>query len=55
MRVVHPSTAANYFHLLRGHMRLSFRKPMIVVSPKKLLRLRNATATIEELGADTRW
>lgn len=53
--VVHPSTAANYFHLLRTHMRLPFRKPLVVVSPKKLLRFKGACSNIEEFEAETRW
>ena len=40
MLVANCSTAANYFHLLRRQMRLPFRKPLIVISPKKLLRLK---------------
>lgn len=55
MEVVQPSTAANYFHLLRTHMRMPFRKPLFVVAPKKLLRFKNANASIEELGEDSRW
>ena len=55
MQVVMPSSSANYFHLLRRHMRLPFRKPLVVVSPKKLLRFKGATAKIEELGEGTKW
>lgn len=50
MQVVMPSTAANYFHLLRTQMRMPFRKPLIVVSPKKLLRFKGACSDIEEFG-----
>jgi len=39
MSVVHPTTPAQYFHLLRRQMVRNFRKPLIVVSPKVLLRL----------------
>jgi len=55
MQVVHPSTAANYFHLLRTQMRAPFRKPLIVVSPKKLLRFRGATSKIEDFGEGTKF
>lgn len=55
MQVVNPSTAANYFHLLRTQMRLPFRKPLIVVAPKKLLRLKGACSNIEEFTEGTRW
>lgn len=53
MMVVHPSTAANYYHLLRLHMRVPFRKPLIVVAPKKLLRFKSATSKIDEMGEGT--
>ncbi len=33
-----PSTPANYFHLLRRQIRRDFRKPLICISPKSLLR-----------------
>ena len=46
MSVVMPSNAANYFQLLRTHMRLPFRKPMVVIAPKKLLRYKGATSEI---------
>lgn len=48
MQVYHPSTTANYFHLLRRHMRRPFRKPVIVVAPKKLLRYKGAASNIED-------
>jgi 2-oxoglutarate dehydrogenase complex dehydrogenase (E1) component-like enzyme len=48
MQVTMPSTAANYFHLLRAQMRMPFRKPLIVASPKKLLRFKGATSNIED-------
>ena len=40
--VVNCSTSANYFHVLRRQLRRDFRKPLIVMSPKKLLRLKEA-------------
>lgn len=55
MRVVMPSTAANYFHLLRTHMRLPFRKPVIVVAPKKLLKFKGANSEIEDFAGESRW
>jgi 2-oxoglutarate dehydrogenase E1 component len=39
MRVASPTTAANYFHLLRRQMREPERKPLIVFTPKKYLRI----------------
>lgn len=38
MAVVNPTTPAQYFHLLRRQMVRNFRKPLIVVGPKTLLR-----------------
>jgi len=55
MRVTHPSNAANYFHLLRSIMRMPFRKPTVVIAPKKLLRFRGATNNIEDFGPGTRF
>jgi 2-oxoglutarate dehydrogenase complex dehydrogenase (E1) component-like enzyme len=46
MQVVNPTTAANYFHVLRRQMRRTYRKPLIVFSPKKLLRLKEACSDI---------
>jgi len=39
MFITHPTTPANYFHLLRRQMILPFRKPLIVAAPKLLIRL----------------
>ena len=55
MQVVNCSTAANYFHLLRTQMRMPFRKPLVVVAPKKLLKFRGACSDIEEFGEGTRF
>lgn len=55
MQVVHPSNAANYFHLLRTHMRLPFRKPLVVVAPKKLLKYKGASSNLEDFGAGKRF
>ncbi|MBV7364085.1 multifunctional oxoglutarate decarboxylase/oxoglutarate dehydrogenase thiamine pyrophosphate-binding subunit/dihydrolipoyllysine-residue succinyltransferase subunit [Actinomycetaceae bacterium TAE3-ERU4] len=51
MIVAHPSTPANYFHLLRQQAYLRPRKPLIVFTPKQLLRLPAATSQIEEFSA----
>jgi 2-oxoglutarate dehydrogenase E1 component len=55
MQVLNCTTAANYFHALRTHMRMPFRKPMIVVAPKKLLKLRLASSNIEAFAEGTRF
>lgn len=51
MQVVNCSTAANYFHLLRLQMRTPFRKPLCVIAPKKLLRLKGACSVAEDFAA----
>ena len=48
MRVVQPSYGANHFHLLREHAYSSPRRPLIVFSPKQLLRLRAAASQVED-------
>jgi 2-oxoglutarate dehydrogenase E1 component len=47
MEVVYPSTGAQVFHMLRRHVKRNFRKPLVVMTPKKFLR--TETATVEEL------
>ncbi len=49
LQVVHPSTPAQYFHLLRRQVRLPRRKPLVVMTPKSLLRLPECVASIDEL------
>ena len=49
MQVCNCSTPAQYFHLLRRQILCDFRKPLIVMSPKKLLRLPAANSTLADL------
>src|SRR5438105_8649119 len=49
MQVIYPTTPAQYFHALRRQMKNDPRKPLIVMTPKSLLRHPQATSTIEEL------
>ena len=49
MEVVNPTTPAQMFHLLRRQMLRSFRKPLIVFTPKSLLRHPMATSSVSEL------
>ena len=51
MQVCNPSTPAQYFHLLRRQVRRNFRKPLIVLTPKGLLRLPEAASTLPELSS----
>lgn len=53
MQVVSPTTPAQYFHLLRRQMLRNFRKPMVVVAPKTMLRLSAATSSLREMGPGT--
>merc|ERR1719461_1054961 len=47
-QVVNCSTPANFFHVLRRQIRREFRKPLMVASPKSLLKLRACTSTRED-------
>ena len=49
-QVVNPTTPANYFHALRRQMRRSFRKPLIVMTPKSLLRHKECVSTLADFG-----
>ena len=48
--VVNCTTPANYFHLLRRQMKLPFRKPLVVMTPKSLLRHPKVVSSIEEMA-----
>ncbi|GAC1337181.1 MAG: multifunctional oxoglutarate decarboxylase/oxoglutarate dehydrogenase thiamine pyrophosphate-binding subunit/dihydrolipoyllysine-residue succinyltransferase subunit [Candidatus Dormibacteria bacterium] len=50
MRVVYPSTAAQYFHLLRMQALSERARPLIALTPKSLLRQPAAAATLEDLS-----
>jgi 2-oxoglutarate dehydrogenase E1 component len=50
MQVVNTSTPANHFHLLRRQLKRDFRKPLIVFSPKMILRLPAAVSTLEDMA-----
>jgi 2-oxoglutarate dehydrogenase E1 component len=50
MQVCVPSTPAQMFHMLRRQMRQSFRKPLIVMSPKSLLRNEMSVSSLEDLA-----
>ncbi len=49
-QVANCTNPANYFHLLRRQMIRSFRKPLIVFTPKKLLRYPRAVSSISEMS-----
>jgi 2-oxoglutarate dehydrogenase E1 component len=50
MQVTNISTPANYFHALRRQVKRGFRKPLINMSPKSLLRHKLCVSTFEEMG-----
>ncbi|WP_067491746.1 multifunctional oxoglutarate decarboxylase/oxoglutarate dehydrogenase thiamine pyrophosphate-binding subunit/dihydrolipoyllysine-residue succinyltransferase subunit [Actinomadura hibisca] len=49
MTVVYPTTTANYFHLLRWQVLADRQKPLIVFTPKSLLRHKAAAASVEQI------
>jgi 2-oxoglutarate dehydrogenase complex dehydrogenase (E1) component-like enzyme len=49
LQVCYPTTPAQYFHLLRRQARQETIRPLVVMTPKSLLRLPAASSTIEEL------
>jgi 2-oxoglutarate decarboxylase len=51
LRVAQPTTAAQYFHLLRAQVRTPDRKPLVVFTPKSLLRARQARSPIAAFTA----
>ncbi|MDQ2878697.1 MAG: 2-oxoglutarate dehydrogenase E1 component [Pseudomonadota bacterium] len=53
MQVANCTTPANYFHLLRRQMHRSFRKPLIVFTPKSLLRHKLAVSKAEDFQGDS--
>ena len=50
MYVVNATTPANFFHALRRQLKPNYRKPLIVFSPKSLLRHPKVVSTLEELA-----
>jgi 2-oxoglutarate dehydrogenase E1 component len=54
-QVVNCTTPANYFHVLRRQVKRDFRKPLIVMSPKNLLRLRECASPLEDISTSKRF
>ena len=50
IRVANPTTPAQYFHLLRRQARVAKQRPLVVMTPKSLLRLPQATSRVAELS-----
>jgi 2-oxoglutarate dehydrogenase E1 component len=53
MQVVNCTTPANYFHVLRRQLKREIRKPLIVMTPKSLLRHKRAVSMTSEIAAGT--
>jgi multifunctional 2-oxoglutarate metabolism enzyme len=55
IRVANPTTPAQYFHLLRRQARIAKQRPLIVMTPKSLLRLPQAASSVAEMAEGTRF
>ena len=53
MQVANCTTPANYFHILRRQLKRDFRKPLILMMPKSLLRHKRAVSRLNEMGPET--
>ena len=51
LQVCNPTTPAQYFHLLRRQVKSAFRKPLVVMTPKSLLRHPLAVSTLDDLAS----
>jgi len=50
MQVANCTTPANYFHILRRQLKREFRKPLILMTPKSLLRHKRAVSRLDDFG-----
>merc|ERR1711991_28157 len=53
LQVLNCTTPANYFHALRRQIHRDFRKPLIIMTPKSLLRHKLATSALADLGPES--
>ncbi|MDH4415456.1 MAG: 2-oxoglutarate dehydrogenase E1 component [Rhizobium sp.] len=53
MQVANVTTPSNYFHILRRQMKRDFRKPLIMMTPKSLLRHKRATSSLAEMAGES--
>ncbi len=53
IRAANPTTPAQYFHLLRRQARIAKQRPLIVMTPKSLLRLPQAVSSLAELSGES--
>jgi len=52
-QVVNCTTPANYFHVLRRQLHRDFRKPLVLMTPKSLLRHKKVVSSLEEFGPES--
>ena len=52
-QIVNCTTPANYFHVLRRQLHRQFRKPLVIMTPKSLLRHKRVVSSIEQFGPDS--
>ncbi|HEY7933141.1 MAG TPA: multifunctional oxoglutarate decarboxylase/oxoglutarate dehydrogenase thiamine pyrophosphate-binding subunit/dihydrolipoyllysine-residue succinyltransferase subunit [Solirubrobacteraceae bacterium] len=55
IRVANLTTPAQYFHLLRRQARIAKQRPLVVMTPKSLLRLPQAASSVADMAEDTRF
>ena len=53
MQVANVTTPANYFHILRRQVKRDFRKPLILMTPKSLLRHKRAVSSLSEMAGES--
>ncbi len=53
IQVCNLTSAANYFHALRRQVRRNFRKPLVIMTPKSLLRVKEVSSKLAEMGPGT--
>jgi 2-oxoglutarate dehydrogenase E1 component len=53
MQVAYCSTPSNYFHILRRQLKRDFRKPLILMTPKSLLRHKRCTSSLADIAEGT--
>jgi 2-oxoglutarate dehydrogenase E1 component len=53
MQVANCTTPANYFHILRRQLKRDIRKPLVLMTPKSLLRHKRAVSRLDEMGPGT--
>ncbi|WP_439502624.1 2-oxoglutarate dehydrogenase E1 component [Aminobacter ciceronei] len=53
MQVANVTTPANYFHILRRQLKRDFRKPLILMTPKSLLRHKRAVSSLSEISGES--